>query len=203
MTTVAELLREPNLPELLTELNEAWEAEQRRRHAFWAEVDENRKAEFINGEELYHSPVYGRHWMASTNLVRYLVPYVYERNLGKVAIEKVMVRLTRNDYEPDLCFWRAARTREFGQKQSVFPAPDFVVEILSDSTRERDYGVKFEDYARHGVDEYWIIDAEAGTVEQYLREERHFVLAQKLRQGTITSEVIEGFSVGMSELFAD
>jgi Uma2 family endonuclease len=203
MLSVDELLQEPNLPELLTSLNEAWEAEQRRRHEFWADADEGVKAECINGEIIYHSPAYGRHWMASTNLVRYLVPHVYERKPGKVALEKVIIRLTRNDYEPDICFWRTERAKDFGPKQSAFPPPDFVVEILSDSTRERNYGVKLDDYAHHGVDEYWIIDAEAGTVEQYLREDRAFVLAQKLRQGTLTSEVVTGFSIALKELYAE
>ncbi len=201
MTTVATLLQEPNLPELLQDLNEAWEAEQRRRHQFWADADEGVKAEFINGEIIYHSPVYGRHWMASTQLVRRLVPYVYDNKLGQVAYEKVMIRLTRNDYEPDICFWTTERAAGFGQKQSAFPAPDFVVEILSDSTRERDYGVKFTDYARHGVGEYWIVDADARTVEQYLLDGETFALSQKLKEGVLRSDVVSGFAVSLHEIF--
>lgn len=202
MTTVDALLQEPNLPDLLQELNEAWEAEQRRRHQFWADADEGVKAEFINGEIIYHSPVYGRHWMASTQLTRRLVPHVYDNRLGQVAYEKVMVRLTRNDYEPDICFWTAERAAGFEEKQSVFPAPDFVVEILSDSTRTRDYGVKFTDYARHGVREYWIVDPDQRTVEQYLLEGDAFVLAQKLKEGLLRSEVVTGFQISMPDLFS-
>ena len=39
-----------------------------------------------------------------------------------------------------------------------YPAPDFIAEILSPSTDERDRGIKFEDYAAHGVGEYWLLD---------------------------------------------
>ena len=49
-----------------------------------------------------------------------------------------------------------------------FPPPDLVVEVLSESTEKRDRGVKFEDFAAHGVGEYWMIDADKETLEQYL-----------------------------------
>ena len=203
MTTIDDLLKAPNLRELLDELENAWQEEQRRRHQFWAEVDEGKKAEFILGEIIYHSPVYGRHWMASSNITRWLLPYVYDNRLGKVGYEKVMVRLTRNDYEPDICFWKKEKSSQFQQKQSAFPAPDFVVEILSDSTRERDYGIKMTDYARHGVQEYWIVDVEHETVEQYLLDGNAFELAQKLKDGMLDSEVISGFRIGIKEIFTE
>ena len=47
------------------------------------------------------------------------------------------------------------------------PAPDFIAEILSDSTASVDRGVKFQDYAAHGVGEYWIVDPVQQTIEQY------------------------------------
>jgi Uma2 family endonuclease len=201
MTAFEEILQAPNLRKLIDELETAWGEEQKRRHEFWAEIDENIKAEFIMGEIVYHSPIYGRHWMASSNLTRRLLPYVYDNQLGKVAYEKVMVRLTRNDYEPDICFWHKERTLDFGQKQSAFPPPDFIVEILSDSTKDRDYGIKMTDYALHDVAEYWIVDTDNQTVEQYLLEKSHYQLAQKLKSGTLESEVIKGFQINVAEIF--
>lgn len=99
MIAVEDILQAPNLRELIDNLEKAWAEEQQRRHEFWATVDENIKAEFILGEIIYHSPIYGRHWMASSNLLTLLLPYVKQHQLGKVAVEKVMIRLTRNDYE--------------------------------------------------------------------------------------------------------
>jgi Uma2 family endonuclease len=203
MTTIDDFLKAPNLRELLDELENAWQEEQRRRHQFWAEVDEGKKAEFILGEIIYHSTVYGRHWMASNNITRWLLPYVYDNRLGKVGYEKVMVRLTRNDYEPDICFWKKEKSAQFQQKQSAFPPPDFVVEILSDSTKERDYGIKMTDYALHGVQEYWIVDVEHETVEQYLLDGNAFQLAQKLKDGVLESEVISGFRMRIKEIFTE
>jgi Uma2 family endonuclease len=203
MTALGELRQAPNLRELLDKLEQTWEEEQRRRHEFWADADEGVKAEFILGEIIYHSPIYGRHWKASTRITRYLIPYVYDNNLGEVGYEKVMIRLTRNDYEPDICFWNAETAANFQQKQSAFPPPDFIVEILSDSTKDRDYGIKMTDYALHGVREYWIVDVEHETIEQYVLEGNAFTLAQKLKDGTLASEAIPGFRIGVKAVFAE
>ena len=51
------ILKAVEFKQILDELQEAWNDEQRRRHEFWAEVDENIKAEFILGEIIYHSPI--------------------------------------------------------------------------------------------------------------------------------------------------
>lgn len=48
-----------------------------------------------------------------------------------------------------------------------FPAPDLVVEVLSASTVAIDCSVAFEDSAAHGVGEYWLLDPDTKTVEQY------------------------------------
>jgi Uma2 family endonuclease len=203
MIVVEEILQAPNLRELLDELETAWADEQRRRHEFWADVDENVKAEFILGEIIYHSPVYGRHWRASSKISRRLLPYVYDNDLGEVAYEKVMIRLTRNDYEPDICFWHKEKSTDFKQKQSAFPPPDFIVEILSDSTRERDYGIKMTDYALHGIAEYWIIDTDERSIEQYLLKGHTYQLNLKIKEGSITSEVIKGFKMDLNEIFEE
>lgn len=202
MISKEEILNTLEFKELLDELQEAWNDEQRRRHEFWAEVDENKKAEFILGKGVFTSPSYGQHWMCSTHLLRWLIPYVYDHKLGMVAVEKTMIRLTRNDYEPDVCFWRKERTSDFKPKQSAFPAPDFVVEILSDSTRDRDYGIKLTDYARHGIQEYWIIDPDLQTIEQYLLQGSTYELIQKLREGSLESEVIDGFKINVRDIFS-
>ncbi|WP_215240478.1 Uma2 family endonuclease [Dyadobacter helix] len=188
---------------LLDDLEKIWHEEQIKRHTFWATVDENRKAEFILGEIVYHSPVYGRHWMASSNILARLLPYVKDNDLGKVGVEKVMIRLTRNDYEPDICFWAKEQTVTFWQIQSAFPPPDFILEILSESTKERDYGIKMTDYALHGIKEYWIVDPENKTVEQYLLDQQQFQLAQKLKEGMLGSEIIPGFEISVRDIFEE
>jgi Uma2 family endonuclease len=204
MNTILEpILKAVNPKALIDELNQIWEAEQQKRHAFWADIDENVKAEFIEGEIIYHSPVYRRHWKVSTNLLGALIPYTKKNDLGEIGAEKVMVRCTRNDYEPDICFWTKEVSETFTSKQSAFPPPVFIVEILSDSTEKRDRGIKFIDYAKHGVTEYWIIDTDTKTIEQYIlnTDKMEYDLNLKVREGKLKSVAIKDFEIDVQSVF--
>jgi len=46
--------------------------------------------------------------------------------------------------------------------------PLIVIEVLSNSTRERDLGVKMEKYAKLGIKEYWIVTWETFSIDIYL-----------------------------------
>lgn len=123
-------------------------------------------------------------------------------DLGEVGSEKVMIRLTRNDYESDICCFSKVRAAGFTDHQLLFPAPDFVVEVLSDSTKNNDYSVKVTDYAAHGVQEYWIIDPDESFIEQYLLHEGEYRLNQRMvANGFIRSTVVTGFELEISDLF--
>jgi Uma2 family endonuclease len=58
-----------------------------------------------------------------------------------------------------------------------------------------------EDYAAHGVREYWIIDPDAELVEQYLLEGDAYVLRLKMNSGVLTSQVVEGFATPVRAIF--
>jgi len=46
-----------------------------------------------------------KHLRATDKLMRLLATYVETSHLGEVFMEKALLCLTRNDYEPDLCFF--------------------------------------------------------------------------------------------------
>lgn len=50
--------------------------------------------------------------------------------------------------------------------------PDWVIEVVSQSSREMDYCRKAEAYSSAGVREYWIVDAEKETVLVYHPEKK-------------------------------
>jgi Uma2 family endonuclease len=98
-------------------------------------------------------------------------------------------------------FFRKEKSDTFSGEQLIFPAPDFIVEILSKSTEEYDRGDKPLDYAAHGVEEYWIIDPEKQSVEKYLLTGKYYTLDEKIHKGSISSHVVTGFEVSTSEIF--
>lgn len=195
------IVKSPDMPQLLSALQEIWKDEQKRRLAFYDWVTPDIKAEFIDGEIVVHSPVKKKHNIISGAVYALLNTFVIKYQLGFVGIEKIMTRFIRNDYEPDVVFFGNEKAAAFQDDLTIFPVPDFIVEVLSDSTEERDRGVKFRDYALHGVAEYWIIDPETETVEQYFLVEEEYVLNAALTRGDIACRVIDGFKIPVRAIF--
>ena len=130
-----------------------------------------------------------------------LCTFVRQHRLGEVRDEKCLCVFPRNDYEPDVVFFGPEKAATFLPETMKFPVPDFVVEVLSDSTESRDRGVKFEDYEAHGVGEYWVVDSHAETVEQYAIENGTFRLLLKSGSGEIASRVVAGCRIPIRAIF--
>lgn len=189
---------------IVQKVQEKLNEEQRKRREFYEIIDEDTKAEFVNGEILYHSPVMKMHNDATKYLLNLLMNYADEHDLGFVGVEKILTRFTRNDYEPDICFFGNEKAAHFQPSQLFFPAPDFIAEVLSKSSQkmiDHDRITKYEDYEQHGVREYWIIDPEEKTVEQYLLENEKYKLILKASQGTVSSFVVGGFVIPIAAIF--
>ena len=206
--STAEVLKEledsPEFLDHLAHLNQFAEDERRRRERFTEELDEDVKAEFINGQVVVHSPVRLGHLNASFFITNLLGNFVMPRSLGMIAVEKCFIRCTRNDYEPDICFFTQAKCAGWEPDKKIFPPPDLVVEILSPSTERNDRTIKMRDYARHGVGEYWIVDADAESVEQYtiLPGTNEYRLNSRFaRHELLISTVLAGFSVRVAAFF--
>ncbi len=195
------IIKSPKLPQYISELQQVLKEEKQHRIEFYNNITEDDKAEYINGEIILHSPVMLRHNDAITFIYSILTVYNTLNGLGKLGIEKCMIELSRNSYEPDIVFWKSNKADKFTAKQKIFPTPDFIVEILSDSTEKNDRGIKFEDYALHGVKEYWIVDTTKETIEQYLLQNGVFELELKSKEGHITCQVLQGLSFHIPAAF--
>jgi Uma2 family endonuclease len=195
------ILEMPNAFLLVKKVESRLADEQKRRRHFYKIVEENKKMEFINGEIVFHSPVKLQHNDATFLLGMLLKAFVNKNKLGFVGVEKIMISLTRNDYEPDICFFNKEKAQNFKRKQVQFPAPDFVVEVLSDSTAKNDRETKFQVYAAHGIGEYWIVDAEAQMIEQYVLQNEQYELLLKAKDGSIESVVLPDFKILIRAIF--
>lgn len=199
-----QLMDSPNVKLLLEKVQANLEAESESRKAFYEWLTPDIKAEFINGEIIVHSPVKRRHLHASKYLSKLLSTYVDLHDLGEVDVEKAMISLSRNDYEPDICFWKKEKTTEFHGDLMMHPAPDLIVEVLSKSTANRDRGVKFQDYAAHSVQEYWIVDPEQEIVEVCIldKEQMQYQDPKALsKKDRLRSHMVEGFDIPVLAIF--
>ena len=114
----------------------------------------------------------------------------------------------KGEEQPEVLFdlgkfrnFRPEKADAFAPDQMKFPAPDLIVEILSPSTEANDRGIKFLDYAAHGVAEYWIVDPDAEMIEQYTLRDKDYHLHVKTDTGTVRSTAIEGFAVPVRAVF--
>ena len=198
------ILESPAMPVIADRIARLREEEARRRQKFYEEVTPAMKAEFVNGQVIMHSPATVAHVSASQRLSQVLGIYVMKHKLGWLGVEKAMVALTRNDFEPDLVFYRSEKSDSFKSDQLLLPPPDFVIEILSPTTEKNDRGVKMRDYAEHGVEEYWLVDPVERCLEQYvLGSEGAFVLHEKRHEGMLHCRVLTGLSLPLDAVFED
>lgn len=201
---IKNLLAAPNLPQLVEEAQAVLLEEKRQREQFYNDIDETVKAEFINGQVVMHSPVKRMHNNARKRLLKLMDTYVDIHELGEVQDEKIMIHLSRNSFEPDIAFWNKDKAQYFKDDQMLFPAPDFIVEVLSPSMAKNDRGVKMIDYALHQVQEYWLIDPEVQIVEQYLLkagEEAYYMHSRKEIGDEISSHAIANFHIPIAAIF--
>ena len=124
-------------------------------------------------------------------------------NIGEARIAPFDVAIDEhNTFQPDLLFVSNARRHIF-DGHGVTGAPDVVVEVLSESTRQRDLAVKLPVYARNGVREMWVADLRARTVAKYTGDGRTLTLAQVYAADDIlTSEAMPGVAIDLAPIFA-
>ncbi len=198
---IKQILEVPVAPQIVAELRAQLAEEQKKRQTFYNEITEYEKAEFINGEIIIHSPVKKEHNYVSGNCYRLISTFVEQHELGYVGYEKIMISLSRNDYEPDICFFGKEKSKAFEEGQRLFPAPDLVIEVLSPKTAKNDRGIKFEDYEAHEIAEYWIIDPKKKVLEQYRMVDGRYELLLKSGQGPLDCSVLPNFVVDIRAFF--
>ncbi len=94
----AQLLESPKAPQIIRQVQAILNDEHKRRQAFYEWMDDDMKAEFINGEVVVHSPALERHNAAVLRLGMLLNAFVDDRGMGMVRVEKALIELSRNSY---------------------------------------------------------------------------------------------------------
>jgi len=82
--------------------------------------------------------------------------------------------------------------------------PDLVVEILSDSTRNKDMIDKLNSYMLSRVKEYWVVDPKQETIIIYSFENNEIGRIRAFERGSVArSMIFDGLSAEIDILFSD
>jgi Uma2 family endonuclease len=157
-------------------------------------VDEDTKAELIDGVMIVHSPASTRHDD---------VCYVRKKGVGSLLGPDSLVRLRpRRKFAPDFYFLEKDRARRMLKPTHCEGVPDLVGEILSPSNRRHDLEVKRPAYQEAGASEIWLIDPDKEKLLVDRRRGKRYT-TNTYNRGRVESRVIPGFWIDASWLWQD
>ncbi len=146
-----------------------------------------------------HTPKHGR---AEPRFAHIVLNYLDEHPVADVFLETDVLLPDGNDIvRPDVCVIRNERLHMAGER-IIRGAPDLVAELLSDSTAQRDLGVKSERYLASGVHEYWLPDPRDQSLRVRHRvEKRGFPKWEEVRGASLESRLFPGLVIEAGRLF--
>jgi Uma2 family endonuclease len=129
--------------------------------------NDGRHYQILDGELFVTATPNTSHQRVVGNLFVVFHAHVRAHRLGEVFVSPVTVILADTTVvEPDIVFVGSDRLPLI-TRRGIAGAPTLLVEVLSPSTSRVDRTTKFELYARYGVAHYWIVDADARTLDAY------------------------------------
>ena len=167
--------------------------------------EDGNRHELIAGEHYVTPAPLTKHQRISANLLAHIHQHCAQTNAGLVLAAPTDVVFSENDVvQPDLLVITHAR-QSIVTRENVQGTPDFIIEILSDATRQRDERTKRTLYERFQVAEYWIIDPELETVKIFRLMDGRYTVPKELttEQGSagISTPLLPGFSITLQEIF--
>jgi Uma2 family endonuclease len=136
-------------------------------NAFLDALDEDTRAELVDGEVEFMSPLSLIHIRIGYFLHRIIDEYLERHPTGQVTGDGLQMKIgTKTSRVPDLFFLRNEHLDRLHDTY-LDGAADIVVEVVSPDSVRKDREQKFREYAAGGIPEYWIIDSVRGVSEFY------------------------------------
>ncbi len=166
-------------------------------------VDEDTKAEWLDGVMIVHSPAAPRHNRHAGLLRGLLHIFGDETSLGEVFGPDDLVHLAIcRKFAPDAFFLLQEHIPVPLPKEEFDLIPDWIAEVLSPSTRAYDLNEKRPAYRQAGVREIWFVDPDREQVIVDRRRGKRYV-ASVASAGRIESTAIPGFWIEAKWLWAE
>jgi len=80
-------------------------------------------------------------------------------------------------------------------------APDFIIEILSPATSNRDRHLKFDLYRKAGVREYWIVEIDAKKVSAHILSNADYITRIYGETDLAPISVLDNSTIDLTEVF--
>jgi len=153
--------------------------------------------ELIHGRLVVAPSPVPEHQTVLLDVVMLIRNFLNTKPMGKIYVAPLDVHIGNEIYQPDILFIDN-ENKDVDITSHINGAPDLVVEILSPSTAENDYGVKFDTYEKYGVKEYWIID-QTIKCDFFVSVDGKFKSKQAI-DNVYHSIVLAGFALNIDEL---
>ena len=158
--------------------------------------------ELVDGVVLVSPSSTPRHQAIVAEILYQLASYLRDHPVG-MALPEVDIRLGKGPaggdlvYRPDAVFIRREHLAQIEDR--IETVPDLVVEVVSQSSGRYDRETKKDDYERHGVLEYWLVDMEQETLVCYRLVGGRYVKVERLGD-TLTSQAVPGFTLDLARV---
>jgi Uma2 family endonuclease len=158
--------------------------------------------ELLKGELRPMAPTGEDHGFVAANIVGFLVAHVRPKRLGRVYSSETGFRVELDSetvLAPDAAF--VQKSRVVPSRKYYQGAPDLAVEVISPSESHAGVEEKVQAYLEAGVRAVVIVNPVRQTVSLW-RSPKEMTL---LGQGDVLdlSNVVDGFSIAVDELFSD
>ncbi|MDE7211834.1 MAG: Uma2 family endonuclease [Lachnospiraceae bacterium] len=163
-------------------------------------LPEGQRAELVDGQLYMMSPPNRVHQKLSNRLSQKITNYI-DSNHGncEVYTAPFAVFLDADDktyVEPDISVvCDGSKLND----QGCNGAPDFIIEIVSPSSRKMDYSTKNALYSNAGVREYWIVDPDKERTTVY-RYHQDFTPIIFMFDQDIPVSIYDGLSICIAEM---
>ena len=166
----------------------------------------HRVAEIINGTLYTHPRPAIPHARANSALgVKIGGPFDYDAGGpgGWWIIDEPELHFDEDIMVPDLAGWRRERMPECPDTAYVTLAPDWVCEVLSQSTRKVDLHEKRPIYAREGVPYLWLVDPIDRTLEAFeLHDGQWLLIASAKDDEPVSIRPFDAVTFSLGDLWA-
>ncbi len=157
-------------------------------------LPDGERAELIDGKIYYMAPPSTNH-QRILNFINTEINLHIRNNNGECEVfpAPFAVFLNENDknyVEPDIS---VVCDRNKITDKGCHGAPDWIIEIVSPSSKRMDYLIKLFKYRNAGVKEYWIVDSEKNRITVY--NFVHDTIEEYLFGEEVPVGIYEGFSI--------